>query len=956
MSKIFAFPWCEELDEEFYGYNTFEPLQPVDYGFFIPRLDEKPQNPIMDTIKRDVFSDLPLETIALTASALDLGRPLEPLEDLGDDIWAQSQTHKPPMQDEILSWDNLNLIHKKPARSTPFLTEQESSVFAAARHHIQPRLYDPNLAIIHITSTTLCQNLRLTICGSASQLHTWDSNSERFVQVGLQDGRRGRILVDGRDEAISESILSPFIRIGTLLRRLEILLNRLGSRSFHTGPTIHAFDHALSTVLSYLRGKLSTSPLATQLQSQISAKLISQYAAYESILVALSDMCLVNETKNPNDYGKLEIEPRLLLSHIYDHLHSQFERQPNRTVVGIIAYILTLTSEDYLRSICHSIGFGKPSVMEEPLSGDGTVAHTPGELESVEANVLNTLASIGKEVFPKFFPPELVQSLPAAQKSLVLLRGAQSDHPILEMQEGRDIQWFWREEDFQRHTSRRQDMPEVLVRPFRDADDPFAQFSVFNLDPGEKIGSSCFDNDFTAASTSRLEKFIDDFPDNLPLITPTLSHLTSVVFAPLLEHASALSSALLDLFLRPFAQLHLHTHIKLLHSYLLLGSPEFRARLNGALFSDKEDADADERVSLHSMRHRQRKHRPKDDAETVWAVGLAATLLDRDAWPPIGGDLSFFLRTVIVDTFEAAMARRMHSDAMQGALEELDNRLGFAIRDLPVGRGRDRWLNPLAVEAFDFLYMEYRPPHPMEVLITPEIMAKYQRMFTFLLRLTRVENALAAVFRMTRASDAELFPTFTPSRKLLLHLRFLAQTFIASLSQYTFVTAIDGNMGGFLARLDPNAPTILWNGLPAGFRDVFALADAHSELLDDMLSACVMRSTQRAAGEQLRDVFQAILDFSTFVGRMRRGQMKEYEGVPIVEELAEQLKSTISIWMKTIRGMVDKHATQPQSMPLREGQRYIPRPPGGIQALSYLIVQWDASDWWGNFTAGNKQS
>ncbi len=39
--------------------------------------------------------------------------------------------------------------------------------------------------------------------------------------------------------------------------------------------------------------------------------------------------------------------------------------------------------------------------------------------------------------------------------------------------------------------------------------------------------------------------------------------------------------------------------------------------------------------------------------------------------------------------------------------------------------------------ALDFLYMDYKPPHPLEVLITPEILAKYQRIFTFLLRLTR---------------------------------------------------------------------------------------------------------------------------------------------------------------------------------------------------------------------------
>jgi hypothetical protein len=33
--------------------------------------------------------------------------------------------------------------------------------------------------------------------------------------------------------------------------------------------------------------------------------------------------------------------------------------------------------------------------------------------------------------YPSFFPPELVQALPAAQKSLLLLQEAQPEHPLL---------------------------------------------------------------------------------------------------------------------------------------------------------------------------------------------------------------------------------------------------------------------------------------------------------------------------------------------------------------------------------------------------------------------------------------------------------------------------------------------------------------------------------------------
>jgi hypothetical protein len=46
-------------------------------------------------------------------------------------------------------------------------------------------------------------------------------------------------------------------------------------------------------------------------------------------------------------------------------------------------------------------------------------------------------------------------------------------------------------------------------------------------------------------------------------------------------------------------------------------------------------------------------------------------------------------------------------------------------------------MNLVAIEALDFLYMDYKPPRPLEVLISPEILSKYQRMFEFILRLLR---------------------------------------------------------------------------------------------------------------------------------------------------------------------------------------------------------------------------
>lgn len=43
--------------------------------------------------------------------------------------------------------------------------------------------------------------------------------------------------------------------------------------------------------------------------------------------------------------------------------------------------------------------------------------------------------------------------------------------------------------------------------------------------------------------------------------------------------------------------------------------------------------------------------------------------------------------------------------------------------------------------ALDFLLMDYKPPPPLDVVITPDVLSKYQRIFSFILRLLRGENS-----------------------------------------------------------------------------------------------------------------------------------------------------------------------------------------------------------------------
>lgn len=190
--------------------------------------------------------------------------------------------------------------------------------------------------------------------------------------------------------------------------------------------------------------------------------------------------------------------------------------------------------------------------------------------------------------------------------------------------------------------------------------------------------------------------------------------------------------------------------------------------------------------------------------------------------------------------------------------------------------------------------MDYKPPSALEVLITPDILSKYQRLFAFILRLMRVEHAVISLFRMTRVAAQPLFPTLTSSRKALFHFRFVAQNYVSNLSAYVFDTAISGNFDPFLMCLSMHGKDEDKNETTASFSDVFALAKSHSALLDDILTACLLRSGQRAIGDVLQSTLELILEFTVFVGQLHRGRVEEYEAAMTLKDISKKFFSRMA--------------------------------------------------------------
>lgn len=164
---------------------------------------------------------------------------------------------------------------------------------------------------------------------------------------------------------------------------------------------------------------------------------------------------------------------------------------------------------------------------------------------------------------------------------------------------------------------------------------------------------------------------------------------------------------------------------------------------------------------------------------------------------------------------------------------------------------------------------------------------------------------------MTRDTSDPLFPTLSESNKLLLHLRFISHSFLDALCSYVFDTAVRANFDSFLARLQA-VPLASTTAKPAdssgpspmgGFTDLFSLGDTHSSILDSILSACLLRSSQRAAGDLLRSCLESILDLCILAGEIKRRRIKEYKASMELQELGKSIREKIKTFVRRLHSL-----------------------------------------------------
>lgn len=124
---------------------------------------------------------------------------------------------------------------------------------------IRPPLRDMSTQFVYISTNQLFQSLRMMLTGNASPIFVWDALQEKFGLRGVEPTKQGVLVIKGKDETISAryvyvgsgisqadnslSIVKRFLAIGTIIRRLEILISGLRTRYISNSRSpIECFD------------------------------------------------------------------------------------------------------------------------------------------------------------------------------------------------------------------------------------------------------------------------------------------------------------------------------------------------------------------------------------------------------------------------------------------------------------------------------------------------------------------------------------------------------------------------------------------------------------------------------------------------------------------------------------------------------------------------------------------
>jgi len=653
-----------------------------------------------------------------------------------------------------------------------------------------------------------------------------------------------------------------------------------------------------SKILSALQAQLNRS------STEICSLLQVQYLFHRPglILSCLSDMSArLKSAKSDKE----------LLSKLYSFVQ---ELEHSTTWLRPLAFqILAHASRPWLESVGGWVGL-QADVLSSSQGSHSNFLTPSGRFQNdgdgKDVQELELELDFVSSLMPSFVTNQDVHSIFGTGVGLQLLHIHKPKHPLVRLKpvssvEPPTLEWHFSWQDVERVQARVKDYEARLVEAVREfnmseSQDqvPRAELEIFEQNPTGPFGVSL---ETTQANLDVLIKNLEEplpqlgsggdalsktvmhctslrdesVEDKAALFAPPLSLVPLLSFSPVLSaQAHLVNKACLRLL---FKEHKLRAHLSLQNRYHFFGDGIFTSRLSHALF-DPELQTAE-------------RHKGRSRSGVAGVSGLK--LGYRDNWPPASSELRLALMGILSESYH----NNRQAEGSSSHRAELPGGLSFAIREMPEDE-LQRCLDPHSVEALDFLRLQYRPPPPLDVVITVSSLTKYDSIFKVLLRAVRMIFVVSQLYRGSIGRPLHEHSTVIQRFKVEAH------HFVSATCGY-FFDGVTENWAIFERMLGKIEKHL--DDYDAGDNEgIQFLRNYHEKVLDRIMFALIIRKRQEQVMKLLEDIFSSILRFASTLQSSATIETERRQMETKVLEIYERFRKNVRVFISVCRGLSER--------------------------------------------------
>jgi hypothetical protein len=810
------------------------------------------------------------------------------------DIWTLP-TEEPITIAQYQSWDGFQ-TQRAERYETSYLTEAGPSIFDTALAANEDYLHVENGDYLVVNTQVYVAALLAMGLGRSSVFFSWDVDKHDFVPAP------SKVRVSGYSGSSLDELVLTFKECGSIMRSLQAFIDRV---YFNTpSPGRVALADVVSTLLATIQSRIDAS--ASIHDSVLQLEALFQPA--HSILTCFQRIVMnVSATRSDESMLSTIFEEIQLMEHRTDFLRE------------ILIEILSRVSQPWLEFAGEWLGIQREVGLPLTKAGKGKSFVKVLDKEWIDEQGLETHEPdyvLDYDKVPSFIAPDDARAIFEVGRSLRFVRDHHTDHPLAKPDiialadppalawkyswhdiinvEARALQYEKDLTDAIQQFSLAQPMPlmkdekrpmprtsfelDFFGKPEHDIQaHVLASIEVFNALPASAIPP----NDLVGALNRYFESRAHTTENSQSVFAPPISLSPVLSFNPIIAaQARVVNGTCMRMF---FNDHKLREHLAVQRSFHLLGNGMFSSRLAHALFNPE----------LESAE----RHRGVARAGGIMGLRLGG----RDSWPPASSELRLALMGVLTECYGSDQPLK-RPDANAHNQDSLPGDLSFAVRDM-TEEEIEKCMHPDSVEALDFLRLSYKPPPPLEAVITPVILSKYDRLFKLLLRVIRMLYIVNALFYDARTSKDR------GSSNAAQRFRIEARHFITSICSYFFDSGIEATWRVFEQKLDQieNRINTDNDNITLGQNEgLDKLRDYHERVLDRIMFVLFLRKRQLPILRLLEEIFTLILQFSKHsrenISVLNGNVSNDIE----VRDLYSRFRKKVSVFMTVCRGLSEK--------------------------------------------------